>query len=407
MQRAVAAAAGSGIPIKAVGSGHSFSGIAVAPGVLLDLDDLTGLVDADEATGLATFRAGTPLHRIPRLLAPYGLAMENLGDVDRQTLAGALSTGTHGTGIRFGGLATQVRGITLVAASGEILRVDAGTDPELLPAVALGLGALGILTEITLQCVPRFVLHAVERPEPLDDLLDGLLDRARAEDHFEFYWFPHTSLAATKIHTRLPGDTPLKRRPAGRRFIDETLLGGGVYRVTCAAGTVVPAVVPPVNALAARLMGDGVYTDVSHRVLVSRRTVRFREMEYALSAEDVPEALRAIQRLIADRRWRISFPVEVRFAAADDLWLSTASGRESGYIAVHRYYREDPTEYFTAVESIMREFGARPHWGKMHLADATTLAGLYPRFEDFLALRERLDPGRLFANPYLSRVLGE
>jgi len=407
VQRAVVAAAGSGIPIKAVGAGHSFSAIAVAPGVLLELDDLSGLVDADAETGLATFRAGTPLHRIPKLLAPYGLAMANLGDIDRQTLAGALSTGTHGTGIRHGGLATQVRGVTLVTGTGDVIRVDQSENAELLPAAALGLGALGVLTEVTLQCVPVFALQAVERAEPLDDVLDTLLDRVRAADHVEFYWFPHTRIAATKTNRRMSADTPLARRSVVSRVVDDIVLEGGVFRATCALGVALPALIPAVNALAARLMGDGEYTDLSHRVFVSRRTVRFREMEYALPAEDVPAALREIQGMIAARRWRISFPIEVRFAAADDLWLSTAYGRETGYIAVHRYHREDPSAYFAAVEDIMRGFGARPHWGKMHTAEAAALEGLYPRFADFVRIRDRLDPRRVFANPYLSRVLGE
>ena len=192
VQRAVKAAAARGMQVKAVGAGHSFSGIAVASGVLLDLTDLTGLVSADRERGRVTVRAGTRLHQIPRLLAPYGLAMQNLGDIDRQSISGAISTGTHGTGAGFGGIATQVTGATLVTADGELLVVDESQNAELLPAVALGLGALGILVEVTLQCVPAFLLHAVERPEGLGEVLGSLNERVAASDHFEFYWFPHT-----------------------------------------------------------------------------------------------------------------------------------------------------------------------------------------------------------------------
>lgn len=406
LQRAVRAAAGSGIPIKAVGAGHSFTGIAVAPGIQLDLEDLSGLCGTPTDDGLVTLLAGTRLHQIPRLLAPFGLAMENLGDIDAQSISGAISTGTHGTGSRFPGIAGQVRGAVMVTASGDLLEVTSDSHADLLPAVALGLGALGILAEVTVQCVPRFVVHAVERPEPLDEVIDTALDRAAAADHFEFFWFPHTRTALTKTNTRLPFGTKLKPLSRVSRFVDDSVLSNGLYRVTCATGVVVPAVVPHVNRLADKLTGNRTFTDASHRVFTTSRTVRFREMEYGIPAEHIPAAVRDIEELIEREGWSISFPIEVRFAASDDLWLSTAYGRATGYIAVHRYYRERPTAYFAAVERILRGYGGRPHWGKMHTQDAADLAMLYPRFDDFVAARDRLDPRRLFGNPYLERVLG-
>ncbi|WP_449407842.1 D-arabinono-1,4-lactone oxidase [Microbacterium maritypicum] len=406
VQRAVQAAVTHGLGIKAVGAGHSFTGIAIAPGVLLELDDLQGLVSADAGTGRVTLLAGTRLHRIPRLLAPHGLAMENLGDIDRQSIAGAISTGTHGTGARFGGLATQVVGLTLVTATGEFLRIDEQRNPEMLPAAALGLGALGILVDVTLQCVPAFVLQAVDEPAPLDDVLSTLDARVAGSDHFEFYWFPHTDVALTKRQTRMPESTRREPLPAVGRWVDETLLSNGLYRAVCATAQVVPAITPPFSRLAVRVTGDRRYTDLSHRVLTQSRTVRFREMEYALPAENVVPAFHAVRALIERRGWRIEFPIEVRFAAADDRWLSTAHGRESGYIAVHRYWRADQTEYFEAVEQIMREYDGRPHWGKLHTLTADQLSESYPRFGDFVELRDRLDPDRVFSNPYLDRVLG-
>jgi FAD-linked oxidoreductase len=374
--------------------------------VLLELDDLQGLVSADAATGRVTLLAGTRLHRIPGLLAPHGLAMQNLGDIDRQSIAGAISTGTHGTGARFGGLATQVVGVTMVTAAGEFLRIDEEHASDLLPAVALGLGALGILVEVTLQCVPTFVMHAVDEPLPLDDVLATIDDRVAGSDHFEFYWFPHTEVALTKRQSRLPESAVRRPLPVVRKWIDETLLSNGVYRVVCAAGQAVPAITPPFSRLAVKLTGDREYTDLSNRVLTQSRTVRFREMEYALPAANVVPAFRAVQALIAARGWRIEFPIEVRFAAGDDRWLSTAHDRASAYIAVHRYWRADPTAYFEAVEEIMLEHGGRPHWGKLHTLTADTLRERYPRFDDFVALRDRLDPERRFTNRYLERVLG-
>ena len=407
VRRAVLTARRRGLTVKAVGAGHSFSPIAEAPGVLIDLQELTGVVRVDRERGRVTLRAGTRLHEIPRLLARYGLAMENLGDIDRQTISGAISTGTHGTGARFRGLAAQVVGVVLVTADGELLRVDQHESPGLLPAVAVGLGALGVLVEITLQCVPAFILHAVDRPAPLAGVLASVGDRAAATDHFEFYWFPHTDVALTKTDTRLPAEAPRRPLPPVGRWIDEELLSNGVYAAACGLGTVAPAVVAPFSRLAVRLTGDREYTDWSHRVLTQHRGVRFREMEYALPAEDVPDAFEALQALIDENGWRISFPVEVRFAAADDLWLSTAHGRATGYIAVHRYWRQDPQAYFEAVEQVMLAHDGRPHWGKMHTLDAAALRPRYPRFDAFVALRDRLDPDRSFTNPYLRRVLGE
>ncbi|WP_173924511.1 D-arabinono-1,4-lactone oxidase [Agromyces sp. Marseille-P2726] len=406
VQRAVAAAAASGLRVKPVGASHSFSGIAAAPGVQLDLTDVSGVFDADVATGRVTLGAGTRLHHLPHLLAPYGLAMPNMGDIDRQTIAGATSTGTHGTGLRFGGLATQIVAAKLVTGTGELITVSETGNARLLPAVRIGLGALGVLVELTLQLVPRFVLQAAERSEPLDAVLEDWMTRVAGADHFEFYWFPHTRTALTKTNTRLPGDAP--RNPLRRvsRWFGDELLANGVYRGICAVGRLAPPTTPAFARLIERVTGHRDFSDFSPSVFTTHRAVRFREMEYALPLEAVPDAFREVRALIERKGWRISFPIEVRAAASDDNWLSTASGRRTGYIAVHRYYREDPREYFSAVEQVMRGYDGRPHWGKMHSRTAEELRELYPRFDDFLRVRDELDPERRFANPYLDRVLG-
>jgi FAD-linked oxidoreductase len=406
VQSAIRFARELGLPVKAVGAGHSFTSIAAAPGVQLDLAGLDGLLEVDADAGRVRIAAGTNLYQLPALLAPHGLAMENLGDIDRQTIAGAISTGTHGTGARFSGLAAQLVALTLVTADGSILTVSESENTDLLPAARLGLGALGVIVDVTVQCVPAFLLHAVERPESLASVIDNFEARADAVDHFEFYWFPHTETVLTKTNTRLPADAAARPLGSVRRWSDDTLMANGVFAATCATGTAVPAIIPGINRLATRLIGNREFTDVSTSVFTTKRSVRFREMEYALPRAAVPQAVRDIRRLIESRGWRISFPIEVRAAASDNLWLSTAYGRETGYIAVHRYWREDYREYFAAVERIMRQFGGRPHWGKIHTLNATVLAELYPHHADFVALRDRLDPDRVFANPYLTRTLG-
>jgi FAD-linked oxidoreductase len=391
--------------VKPVGTGHSFTGIAVAPGIQLDMSALTGLiaVNGDEVT----LGAGTCLHDLPPLLDPLGLALENMGDIDVQTISGAISTGTHGTGAGFGGIATRVTAATLVTGNGELLTVNSTENAELLPAVSLGLGALGVLVDVTVKCAPSFVLEAVERPEPLDEVLDAWQQRIDEADHFEFYWFPHTRSALTKTNTRLPAGATTAPLSPVKRWVDDSLMSNTLFAGTTAFQRMFPRTTPAINRFSTKLTGNRDFSDVSYRVFATERRVRFREMEYAIPQAEVPDALREIDALIERRGWTISFPIEVRAAAADNLWMSTASDRATGYIAVHRHFREDPTEYFQAVEEIMMAHDGRPHWGKINWRTAENLAPVYPRFGDFLVARERLDPDRVFTNDYLDRVLGE
>jgi FAD/FMN-containing dehydrogenase len=259
---------------------------------------------------------------------------------------------------------------------------------------------------MTLNCVPAFKLHAVERSEPLEAVLESYVDRSLAADHFEFFWFPHTKVALTKTTTRLPIEAESLPLGGFKRWFDDSLMSNTVFAGVCHAGRAMPFAIPGINRLASKLTGGREFTDVSTSVFTTQRRVRFREMEYALPREAITEAVRDAERLITKRGWRVSFPLEVRVAAADDLWLSTAHGRETGYIAVHKYYREGYRAYFRGVEEIFRSYGGRPHWGKIHTLSANAFRVLYPRFDDFLAVRDKLDPRGLFGNEYLDRVLG-
>ncbi|GAA4919572.1 D-arabinono-1,4-lactone oxidase [Stackebrandtia albiflava] len=385
--------------LKAVGSGHSFTAIAAAPDNLIRLDAYRPAPVVDPATGLVTVPAGTTLHDLNRLLAAHGLAMPNLGDIDAQTVAGATATGTHGTGARLGGLATFIAGVTLVDGTGTVRRYDADS-PE-LAAVAVNLGALGVVTDITLRCVPAFRLHADERPMPLDTVLAGFDAFADDNDHMEFYWFPGADRALVKRNNRAGEAPPLSRF---RGWLDDEFLSNRVFGAVCRLGRAVPATVPAITAISARALSARTYMDDSAAVFCTPRRVRFVEMEYAVPRGSFAAAFEGLRAAAA--RHRVVFPVEVRVAAADDLWLSTATGRDSVYFAVHQYRGMPYRGYFDEVEAVMRELGGRPHWGKLHERTAADLAADYPRFGDFLALRDRLDPGRVFGNPYLDRVLG-
>jgi L-gulonolactone oxidase len=406
LQDAVRSAAARGWRVKAIGAGHSFTSIAATDGVHIRLDRLAGVVRADRETGLVTVLGGTRLHELNAVLWQLGLSMSNLGDIDAQTISGAISTGTHGTGARLGGLATQVRALQLVLADGSLLSCSEDEDPGVFAAARIGLGALGVIATVTLQCEPAFALAAAEAPGRLEDVLAELDQNVTGNDHFEYYWFPHTRRVLTKRNNRVLPNTQL--RPLGRlrHAVDDEFLANAVFDAINRVTTRRPALIPRANAIAARALSPRDYIDRSYRVFASPRRVRFREMEYAVARSAVPQVLEGIEAYLARSGERIGFPVEVRFAAADDIWLSTAHGRDSGYVAVHQYARRPHERYFRAVESIATQLGGRPHWGKLHYRDAESLRGAYPRFDDFLAVRDRLDPTRLFGNEYLERVLG-
>ncbi|WP_100445882.1 D-arabinono-1,4-lactone oxidase [Glycomyces xiaoerkulensis] len=403
---AVRAAAEDGLRVKAVGSGHSFSGVAVADGVLMDTGGLDEVVEVDPGAGLVTVGAGMGLWRLNRVLEAHGLALENLGDIDRQTVSGAISTGTHGTGDRYRGLSWQVEALKLVLADGSVVRCSRSERGELFEAARLGLGALGVIAEVTLRCVPAFKLRAVEWPMRLEAVLDRLEELVSENDHFEFYWFPHTERALAKLNNRY-SMADRRRRPSRLSYWwNEDFTENALFGASSRVGARFPAAVPRLNRVAGRVWSARSYTDLSHRVFTSPRRVVFREMEYAVPREALPEVLGALRGAVDRRGLNVSFPVEVRFAAADEVWLSTAYGRRTAYVAVHQYHRHPHRDYFRAAAEIFDAVGGRPHWGKMHRLEADSLSRLYERFGSFLAVRDEVDPDRRFANPYLERVLG-
>lgn len=395
----------AGRRVKVVGSGHSFTGIAAPAQDQLRLDALSGVLAVDVTRRRATVLAGTPLHVLNPLLWQLGLSMPNLGDIDRQTIAGAVATGTHGTGAALQGLAAAVRGLTLVTGDGSVVRCDADEQPELFAAARVGLGALGVITEVELQLVPSFRLRAVERPAALEPFLEQVQDLADTHRHVELYWFPHTERVLTKCNDIVDGRDPGRPLPRWREQLDDHLLAGIAFEGVNRAVARRPALARRVNPLSARALSAREYTDAAYKVLCTRREVRFTESEYAVPRRSLGPVLLALKRWVDTHDEHVAFPVEVRFAAADDIWLSTAYERDNAYIAVHQYHRMDGARYFAAFEAIAREHGGRPHWGKVHGLDADTLRTLYPRYDDFVAVRDRLDPARTFTNSYLERVL--
>jgi FAD-linked oxidoreductase len=401
---AVRAAARDGLRVKALGSGHSFTAVGVPDGVAVVPPAAAALLRVDAATGRVAVPAGMTLRTLNELLWAHGLALPNLGDIDAQTVSGAISTGTHGTGAGLQGLAAQVVGARIVLADGSLVECSAEHEPELFSVARLGLGAFGVLTEVTLQAVPAFRLHAVEAAEPLDAVLDQLDALTAENEHFEFYWFPHTDVAATKRNNRTTATGPT--RGAVAEWVGDELMGNAGFAALCRAGRVLPAAVPRLNRFLAGQFAAGEYVDRSHRVFTSPRRVRFLEMEYAIPREALAEAFAGLRAAVERHARAVNFPVEVRVAAADDIPLSTATGRDSAYIAIHVHRGQPHETYFGAVESVMVGLGGRPHWGKLHTRTAEYLRTAYPAFDEVVALRDKLDPERRFGNAYLERVLG-
>ncbi len=401
----VKTAADEGLRVKAAGSGHSFTPAAVADGVRVELDQLAGTVSINPATRLVTVQAGMPLRVLNRVLAAHGLAMPNLGDIDAQTVAGAISTGTHGTGGRLGCLSTFVEGLALVSGDGSVVRCSPTERREVFDAGRVGIGALGVLTEVTLRCVDAFTLRAEERPERLVDVLAGLTEHIEGNDHFELYWFPYTDRVQTKRNNRVPAhDRPL---PRFRGWLDDEFLSNTVFAGACRVGRAVPALVPGIAAIGARALTPRTYTGPSHEVFCTPRRVRFVEMEYGVPRAALPEAFEGLRKVVDRLPFKVIFPVEVRMSAADDIWLSHGYGRDNAYIAVHQYVGMPYEEYFRGYEQVAQGLGGRPHWGKLHWRTRDDLRPAYPRFDDFLAVRDQLDPARVFANAYTSRILGD
>jgi L-gulono-1,4-lactone dehydrogenase len=411
---AVTAAAADGLRVRALGSGHSFTAAAATDGVALDLSGWTGIVAADTRTGLVTVRSGTTLRALNAALDGLGLAMANLGDIDAQTVAGALSTGTHGTGAGLGGLATQIESLGLVLADGSQVTCSALARPELFAAARVGLGALGVTSTVTLRCVPAFRLAADERPELIDEVIERFDSIAAANDHFEFYWFPYGRYALVKRNNRLsPGHTAARNvrasrpMPGWRRFWEFEVMENAGFGALCRLGRRAPRFIPALNRFSSAALSSRSYTDKSYRVFVTPRRVRFVESEYAVPRESLAGVLAELRRAVPRLADPVMFPVEVRVAAADDIWLSTAYGRDTAYIAIHQYVGLPYQAYFDGFESIVAGVAGRPHWGKMHSLDAERMRALYPHFEDFRRVRAEVDPEARFGNAYLDRVLGQ
>jgi len=397
-------------PIRVPGTGHSFTPIVITDGSLINIDRHEGIIDADAATGRVRVKAGTKIADLGAPLLEAGLALANQGDINKQSIAGAVSTGTHGTGVTLGSVSSQVVGLKLVTAGGDVIEANADENRDVFDAGRVSIGALGVLSELTLQCVPAYTLSEMTGRMKAEAMFEQLDTLVRDNRHFEFFWFPFAD--DVLIKTLNITDEPARPvRPAGSDFEDR------VMTFCCELSRVFPFLRGPLQRFLTRnsgaeMLGAREFTGKAkirhaYQAFPSERNVRFNKMEYAVPIEHGPDCVREIADHMRKNGGNFLFPLEYRTIKGDDMWLSPFYGRDSVTISLHQYARQPYRRLFDGAEAIFRAYGGRPHWGKLHTLTARELAPLYPRWDDFQTVRKRLDPEGIFLTPYLARLFGE
>jgi FAD/FMN-containing dehydrogenase len=373
----VAQAQQAGQTVRVAGTGHSFIPLCASDGLLLSLDHLQGVISADRSTRRATVWAGSKIWQLGEPLLAAGLALENQGDIDRQAIAGAVSTGTHGTGRGIGSLSTQVVGLRIITATGELVECSATNESELFRAARTALGAFGVMSQITLACLPAYQLHERTWVEPFDECMAKLDEHIAATRHFEFFWSPGEDACAMKSLQPVVSDAPQSE----------------------------PTVPPAAEGRLGRYMKSE-RVDWSYRIFPSERNVKFNECEFAIPYQNGPDCVREIRELMRTKHREVAWPIEYRTLGADDIDLGPAHGRETVTISIHQAAELPYLEFFKDAEAIFRNHRGRPHWGKWHSHTAKELRELYPQWDRFLAMRKWIDPKGTFLNGYLREMLG-
>ena len=393
VQSALRSSAG---PVRPIGAGHSFSPLVVSHGTILSLDGYSGVEWVDTESMRARVRAGTRLHELTAALHEHGLAMRNLGDIDVQSIAGATATATHGTGKELPCLSTEIESLEIVRADGEVVQIDR-SDPGLLRAARVSLGALGVVTAVELQVVDAHRLHRRTWSEPLAQIVERANQLWDEHRNFEFFYIPFSGYGLCITHDIT--EEPARHGPKG----DDDKAVTDLRRARALLGWSPTLRRKVIRREMARFPAEDA-VDYNWRLLASARNVRFREMEYHLPPDQAMEVLGEVIAYIEANRRDVFFPIEVRQTAGDDGWLSPFNDGNRISIAVHSWFEDDHQFMFDALEPIFLAAGGRPHWGKMHSLGAQQLAEMYPRWDDFAELREQWDPRGVFLNAHLARM---
>jgi len=390
--------------IRLIGSGHSFTPLCETNQWTMSLDNMQGVIDREG--NIVKLHAGTKLFRIGDELEKLNLSQENLGDINKQSIAGAISTGTHGTGIEFGSIATQIEEITFINGKAEKVVVSENdVDNRLFRAAQLSLGSLGVITEVKVKCSDAFNLELDIRKEKLEDVLANLESILEDNRHFEFYLIPQTNWVQSRYSNKVADAATYTSKFAA--FVNDIVLENWALQLLCEVNRIFPKSAKGVSKTLARFISNEKKVQKSHRVFSTVRNVKFQEMEYNVPYENYPFVIKELKKMLDKNDYRISFPLEHRFVRKDNILLSPANGRNSAYIACHVYKGMSEKRYFGDLEKLFVEHDGRPHWGKMHTRDAAFFASVYPEFELFNTLRKSNDPNGVFSSPYIERVLGE
>ncbi|WP_417800766.1 D-arabinono-1,4-lactone oxidase [Tenacibaculum sp.] len=390
--------------IRVIGSGHSFTSLCSTDEILVTLDNFQGLISIDKEKNQATVKAGTKLSLLGELLFNEGLAMENLGDINVQSIAGAISTGTHGTGVNLKSISNQVIGLKFVNGKGEIIECSTTKNTELFKAAQVSLGCLGIITEVTLQCISTYKLKLQNKKEKLSDVLATLSERNSKNRNFEFYWIPYTNIAWTKTSNIVEDSEPDKVNFFN--YWTEYILENHVFKLMCEYATIFPSQNKTVANITAASISNVKKVYHSHKVYATQRMVKFHEMEYNIPAEAYQDVFKDVQKIVNSKKFNIHFPIENRWVKGDDVYMSPAYNRDSAYIACHVYNKKDSRAYFAALEEVFKAYDGRPHWGKMNTFNTEDIVRMYPKFTHFMTFRKEHDPENIFVNPYLQKLLG-
>ncbi|NBA84917.1 FAD-binding protein [Emticicia sp. CRIBPO] len=387
--------------IRIIGSGHSFTRLCETDQVLISLDHYKGIVSVNKEAREITVKAGTKIYEFGDLSHQLGLAQENLGDIDRQSMAGSISTGTHGTGIGFGNISTQVTAIRFVNGKGEVVNCSETDNHDIFKATQISLGSFGIILELTFRLTESYKLEFTSGKENLFDVLGRYDEINKTTRNFEFYWFPHTETVQTKYSN--VSEKEAKDNKLGLWF--DNVMENHLFNAVSFPTRYIPSLSSSVAKLSAALSGTSSKVNWSHKVYALPRTVLFNEMEYNVPYEAFADVKKEVVRVFKDRKFDVHFPTENRFVKGDDIWLSPAYQRQSAYIAFHVYKGNPHQHYFKVMEDICRSYDGRPHWGKMHTLQAADFQKIYPKWEDFQAVRKTQDPEGIFLSDYLREVL--
>ncbi|KAJ2612356.1 D-arabinono-1,4-lactone oxidase [Coemansia sp. RSA 1365] len=399
-----------GLSVKPIGSGHSPSDIACTDSVMLDMHNMRRVLAYDAYACTLTVEAGIRLHDLHQVLANRNMALSSVGSISDQSVAGAMATATHGTGIGFGDISSMITQLVLIDGTGKRHKCDHQNNKDLFDAARCSLGALGIVTQVTIQCEPAFALHAIQTPTTLDKAIDDLDKFVHSAEHVRLWWFPHTDNAVAWRANR----THMELESSPDSFLRDRLYGFHIYQMQLYKARFKPDSIPSLTCehFANRFALQKEWVDDSYRVFNFDCLFPQYVNEWAVPLEQAPSALRQLRRWVNSQERerngaRVHFPVEVRFVRESDVWLSPAYHRTVCYIGVimyRPYHKPVPyKKYWQAFEDIMRTHQGRPHWAKAHSMFYFDLQSSYPKFDDFVLMRELCDPYGIFVNDYIRR----